>query len=259
MRQLPVKNFWREQAKKFKFDVKAVNFDPLEEELELHFLKNLIKDGETVFDLGCGNGRTLLELAAHRKNSRFYGADSVKEMIDVAKKAKNSAGITNARFYKLDATSPDVSRYFDFKFDKVLSKRLLINLKGDSKYRAIDNIHKVLKSGGRYVMVECFIEPLNRINKIRRHFGLEEIKVKFFNEYLSAEFLKSISGKFSIEKKLDFESLYYFSSRIFNAKLSKGNPDYHAPINRMAVDMIKKGINPIKGYSPEIALVLKKI
>lgn len=254
-----MKNFWREQARKFKFGVKAVNFDPLGADLEMHFLEDLIKDGETLCDLGCGNGRTLLEIAKNRKNGRFYGVDFTKEMISVANRAKRSMNIKNAHFYNLDAASHDLSKLPNLKFDKVMSKRLLINLKGESKYKAIDNIYKILKNGGIYIMVECFTEPLNKVNKIRRQFDLEEIKVKFFNEYLSSGFLKDISDKFFVEKKIDFQSLYYFSSRIFNAYLSKGEPDYYAPINKMAVEMIKRGVNPIKGYSPEVILLLKKM
>ena len=58
------REFWKKQALKYKSDVKTVNFDPLEEELELHYLQQVVKDGENVLDIGCGNGRATIALAA---------------------------------------------------------------------------------------------------------------------------------------------------------------------------------------------------
>lgn len=252
------KDFWRNQAKEYKFDVKAVNFDPLEEELELYFLENLIGDEELIFDMGCGNGRTLLELAKKKKKSNFLGVDFVEEMIAIAQEQKKSLDVSNVDFYVADASSEKIKKMFPSKFDKVITKRLLINLKGENKFKAIENIHSVLKEKGTYIMIECFIEPLNRINQIRKGLNLEEIKVKSFNEYLRFEFLKEISDLFIIKNKTDFESQYYFISRIYNAYLSEGKPDYYAPINKLAVELTKMGVSGEGGYSPEIIFVLEK-
>lgn len=252
-----MREFWEGQALKYKEDVMAVNFDPLGEDLELFFLEKHFLDGEKVCDIGCGNGRTILHLARQKKKTEFYGVDFAEGMIDIANKMKKDANVDNVHFLRVDATE-DLKNVFDFKFDKVMTKRLLINIKGREKFRAVENIRSILKEGGVYVMTECFIEPLQRINEIRKQLSLDEIKVKHFNEYLSADFLEEISGSFEIEKTLDFESLYYFISRIFNAALSQGNPDYHAPINMLALDLIKKGISPIEGYSPEVMHILRK-
>lgn len=192
------KDFWTNQAKEYKFDVKAVNFDPLEEELEFYFLENLIDDKELIFDLGCGNGRTLLELAKKKLNSTFVGIDFVEEMIAIAQEQKKFIDVSNVDFYVADASSEKIRKMFDFKFDKVITKTLLINLKGENKFKAIENIHSVLKEKGIYIMIECFIEPLNRINGIRKSLNLEEIKVKPFNEYLHHEFLEEINDLFII-------------------------------------------------------------
>ena len=107
-------------------------------------------------------------------------------------------------------------------------------------------------------MMECFIEPLQKVNSIRNLLNLSEIKVRPFNEYLSLEFLKKIENLFFINEKIDFESLYYFISRIYNAFLSEGKPDYYAPINKLSTMLIKNGIKLIEGYSPEVIFLLKK-
>jgi ubiquinone/menaquinone biosynthesis C-methylase UbiE len=253
-----MREFWEEQAKKFGEDVNAVNFDPIEEELEMSFLKEYFSDGDVVCDVGCGNGRTLLALAAAHSGATFHGVDFAAAMIERANEAKARAGLENVHFRHFDASSSNLSELFTFKFDKILTKRLLINVKGEARQRAVDNIHAMLKDDGTYVMVECFIEPLQRINEIRAELELKEIKVREFNEYLTEDFLGSIKDRFVVENKRDFESLYYFISRVFNAHLSEGEPDYHAPINKLAARLIEAGVNPIEGYSPEVMLIMKK-
>lgn len=251
-------NFWEQQAKKYGSDVKAVNFDPVSEELEVGIIKKMIGENEVVCDLGCGNGLTLLEIAKDREKSTFYGMDFIADMISSANQLKEKAGLNNLSFSQADASSEALADDIGIKFDKVITKRLLINLKGDKKYNAIKSIYNMLKPGGTYIMVECFLEPLQAINEIRGLLDLEEIKVKDFNEYLSLETMQKVEELFSIEEKIDFQSLYYFISRVFNAFLSDGNPSYDAEINMLAADLIKKGVNPVSGYSPEVIYVLKK-
>ncbi len=252
------KDFWTNQAKEYKFDVKAVNFDPLEEELELYFLEKIIEDGKTIGDIGCGNGRLLLELAKKKKKSQFYGVDFIEEMIDIANEQKKSQNIANVQFTVQDASSEKLKDFFDCEFDQMMSKRLLINLKGNKKRKAIENIHSLLKKNGMYVMIECFVEPLEKINKIRTQLNLDEIKVKSFNEYLTEDFIDDIKTYFIIKEKIDFESLYYFISRIYNAYLSEGKPDYFAPINKLSVELTKMGVRATEQYSPEIMFILQK-
>ncbi len=144
------------------------------------------------------------------------------------------------------------------RFDAVYSKRMLINVKGAAKDNALRNIHALLAPGGRYYMMECFLEPLARINEIRESLGLAPIQVKSFNEYLDQPFLDKIREYFDIEDQVDYESLYYFISRVFNAALAEGEPDYHAPMNLLAVELTKRGFRPLVGYSPEMVYVLKK-
>lgn len=254
-----MKSFWDEQAEKFKGNVNAVNFDPLSEELELFSLEGMFRDGDIVCDVGSGNGRTLLHLAQRMPAVTFYGVDYSEKMVQIANEKKKELGISNVSFQQFDASSSDLKSLFSHRFDKVLSKRLLINLKGRAKYLAAENIHAMLKEGGIYIMIECFLEPLGRINAIRGKLGLEQIAVKHFNEYLTEDFLNNIADKFLIVEQRDYESFYYFISRIFNAHLSGGKPEYLAPINRLAADMVKMGVvSGMAGYSPQIMHILKR-
>ncbi len=255
------KEFWDKQAELFASEVNAVNFDINAEELELLNIEKFLNNNEYICDIGCGNGRTIFHMINQGIKSKFYGIDFTKGMIDAAKERKVKLGCDNAEFFNLSATSPEINNLFDFKFDKVISKRLLINLKGKDKYKAIDNIYNLLKPNGTYIMIENFNKPLQNINDIRTKIGLDSIGVHEFNEYLDEDFLDKIKDKFTVEKKIDFLSLYYFISRIFNSALSEGkDPDYMAKINQVAVEISKLGLNiNIKDYSPQVMYVLKKI
>jgi len=225
-------------------------------------LKKVMRDKEVICDLGCGNGLMIFKLASKLPKSIFYGIDSSEEMIKNAERTKKSLRVKNVHFYAADASQKNVRTMFNFRFDKILTKRLLINLKGDKKLMAVKNIHSMLKKNGIYLMVECFIEPLKRINFLRKKIKLEEIKIKKFNEYLTSDFCGMINGKFfRIEKEIDFGSLYYFTSRICNAYLSKGKPDYFSPINKLAAEItkIKDDREIMSSYSPERMLILKKL
>jgi len=255
------KKFWDKQARKHKGSVIAVNFDPLMEELEYFSLEQFINPKETICDIGCGNGLTLLRLAQKYGDSVFYGIDFSEEMIKIARSKKKTLRLKNINFYVGNIIDGDTVDMFDFSFDKIITKRLLINLRGKNKQKAICNISRMLKKDGSYLMVECFIEPLKRINEIRKKLELQKIRVKKFNEYLALKPLKRITKEyFMVEKEIDFGSLYYFTSRIYNAYLSKGKPDYFADINKIAVEVTKhkKHRDIISGYSPEKMLVLSK-
>ena len=252
-------NFWKKQAIEFGSDVKAVNFDLLEETLEFIELEKLIENHSFIGDLGCGNGRATLYLAEKFPSKKFVGFDFIPEMIDIANSEKDRLGLQNVTFHVGDFSNLGVNNEYGYAFDFIFTKRLLINLKGDSKFNGLENITSMLKSGGVYAMIECFIEPLDKINEIREAIKLTKINVNFFNEYLTDSFLDFAKSKLNFVKTIDFESFYYFNSRVLNAALTEGTPDYFAPINKLSIELLVQNIAPnVKGYSPEVIHIFTK-
>lgn len=252
------KAFWEDQARNFGEDITAVNFDRLSDDVEIPVFDELVADGLDVADIGCGNGRNIIELAAKRPSGRFAGYDFAENMVKVAEVRRQRMNLGNLRFATHDATADDVPPGTRGSFDIVIGKRLLINIKGPAKLQALRNIHTMLREGGTYIMCECFVEPLDRVNKIREALDLERITVKPFNEYLTQGFLPDLERLFTIERVVDFASLYYFASRVFNAYLSGGKPEYNAPINQLAARLVRMGVRPMQGFSPEYIHVLRK-
>jgi ubiquinone/menaquinone biosynthesis C-methylase UbiE len=253
-----MKEFWEKQALEYGEDVAAVNFDPLEDRFASVLIEQLVPDGLCVADLGCGNGRTLFDLAPSRPRGIFVGYDYAENMVRVAENRRQTAALNNVRFCCFDASSATLPGDARNAFDIVIGKRILINIKGSPKRQALRNVFDMLRPGGMFIMIECFIEPLERINVIRAGLGLEQIVVRPFNEYLTQAFLQEVEAYFTMERFLDIGSLYYFISRVFNAYLSEGKPDYFAPINQLASKLVLSGIRPMQGYAPEVTYVLRR-
>jgi ubiquinone/menaquinone biosynthesis C-methylase UbiE len=240
------KQFWDDQAKAYSGSTMAVNSDPHLEEMSTREILKLIPDGLRVCDVGCGNGHPIIEAALQNPHGVFSGCDSSVEMVDIAK-ARNTA--PNLTFWHGDITT---MRDQAPTFDIVLGRRLLVNLNYGEKLAALDNIRAMLKPHGKYIMVECWQEPLDKINAMRKIIGAEEIKVRSVNEYLTQSFFtREICQRFtpkSIAPKT-YGSLYYLESRVFNA-----GGDYNAPINLLAKKLIEAGLDPLTyeyGYCPE--------
>lgn len=112
-----------------------------------------IEPGATVLDIGCGAGMDLL-LAARRigPNGRAIGVDMTVAMRERAISGAQACGLTNVDVRDGDAMNLPVE---DATVDVVISNGVL-NLVPD-KSRAVREIARVLKSGGRVQMADIVI------------------------------------------------------------------------------------------------------
>src|SRR6516162_1981053 len=209
----------------------VTNFDPHLEELSTREILKLIPDGLKVADIGCGGGNPIIAAALANPNGRFHGFDASKAMIEAATTLNTAK---NLEFRVRDISEPLVHPLmaFETRFDIVLSRRLLINLNYGEKIRVLDNIVKMLNPHGKYIMCECWQEPLYRINAMRKNLGYNAIPVRPVNEYLTEEFMREVTQRFvpRMINPIDYGSHYYFISRVYNA-----DGDYNDPINRRAL------------------------
>jgi len=111
---------------------------------ELNFLKGLIKEGDKILDLGCGNGRFFEQFAG--KNINYTGSDTSVELLKIAKQRYGES----ARFIKTEGIELP---FADKTFDMVFSFAVLHHIPS-KKFREkfIKEAGRVLKDDGILVL-----------------------------------------------------------------------------------------------------------
>jgi demethylmenaquinone methyltransferase/2-methoxy-6-polyprenyl-1,4-benzoquinol methylase/phosphoethanolamine N-methyltransferase len=119
-----------------------------------------LQPGERVLDVGCGTGDLAL-LAASQLGPHgvVRGIDASSEMIEVARaKARRARYPENAVQFQVEPV--EQMSFPDASFDVFLSSLMLHHLPGDLKRLALAEIRRVLRPGGRIVIVD--LQPMTR-------------------------------------------------------------------------------------------------
>jgi SAM-dependent methyltransferase len=237
-----VKEYWNAQAQKHQDNPLATTGDVLAAELEVKEILKYLQDGQTVLDIGCGNGYKDAEYCRQR-DITLKGVDYSEDMIAVAKQYESPRlKFEHGDILKLNEAN---------KYDVVITDRCLINLDNtEAQIKAIDNVYNMLKPSGIYLMLECTKSGLHNINKVREQFGLGAITERWHNNYLTCEVLQYAVLKFDLIEITNFNSTYFLISRTINALM--GN-QYDSEINKYAAQL-----PPLGDYSPLKLFVLRK-
>jgi ubiquinone/menaquinone biosynthesis C-methylase UbiE len=209
-----------------------------------------------VLDLGCGNGIALTRmLPLSRDNDLFWGIDFSPELLEIAR-SRNLPRCTHTQGDARDLAFE--SGFFDFAY----TERCLINiLDGESQETALNEIARVLKPGGTYLMIECFNDGLENSNKARADCGLPPISVAYHNKYFDKRaFLDAIRPTFEIVESQsefampsNFLSSYYFVSRVLYPALTKGEV-----VRNSEVAKFFSFFPPVGNYASIQAYILRK-
>lgn len=231
-----IRAFWNSRAN---LGIYAGTKDIILKKLEIEAISLYVRKGMRIFDIGCGNGMTAIELAK-RYDVNIIGIDYAEAMITAARYMVENQNLKGHIEFHIG----DVCNIHNItnKFDIIYTERTLINLPDWlTQSQAISDIISLLVEGGVYIMCESSQEGLNKVNSLRLHIGLSEIIPPWHNRYLSdSEVNKlSITGV-KLENVIDFSSTYYFLSRIVNAYLAAQEgkePEYESPINELALKL----------------------
>jgi SAM-dependent methyltransferase len=179
--------------------------------------------------VGCANGFSSIQFASRRK-IYLRGLDYIPEMIEESRRRLQQA---NAEL--LGTVDFDVGNITDLaekseSYDKVVVIRVLINLGSwDQQRQGLHECLRVLRPGGMLLLSEATLQGWERLNSLRAEWGLPDIPVPPFNEYLDQERVMSeLAGKARLMEISNFASTYYVGTRVLKPLLAKAT---NAPLN----------------------------
>jgi SAM-dependent methyltransferase len=191
-------------------------------DLEVREISKYLLDGDRVLDVGCANGFSTVQFAAARK-VRIRGLDYIPEMIEQARQRLGSMDgrICGAvEFAQGDITALEETTA---AYDKVITIRVLINLGAwERQLVALRECARVLKRGGVLLVSEATLQGWRRMNQFRCEWGLPDIAMPPFNEYLDEEAVaRDMPPDLRLVDIVNFASTYFVGTRILKPLLAK--------------------------------------
>jgi len=229
-----VKKFWETRAQDQSLtDAEATHSDVWQRWLEIETIKPFLRATDSMVDVGCGSGYATRLLAPFVRDA--LGVDFSESMIERARAA--AAGKPNLRFEVGNALDLDSKALGTF--DVALSVRCLINLESwDRQQRAIENVAKLLKPGGRFIFVEGLADGRRNLNAMRAQMGLSEMPTVWHNvDFEESQLLPYLDRFFTLDARRHF-GVYDFVSRVVHPMaVAPEAPVYDSAINRTAAQL----------------------
>lgn len=179
-------------------------------DLEMDRVLRHLRPTDTVADIGCGDGEATVRYASH-----VNSVVGIERSAHLRARASEAAARSGSRNLTIEAG--DVMTLADSeRFDAVVSQRLLINLATwEEQQQAIRNIHRALRPGGRFIMVENTDQAFAAMNGWRGKVGLPAVPQHWHNLFFDHELLMAfMRGGFELERHYDF-GMYYLLTRVY--------------------------------------------
>jgi ubiquinone/menaquinone biosynthesis C-methylase UbiE len=219
-------------------------------------------DDLTILDAGCGNGYTLALLVEDHPGCEFHGLEFTEEMLAIARRRELPRCV-------LDRGDIRSTSYPSQCFDVVYTERCLINILdwGEQK-QALDEIARILKPSGHYLMIEGFTDGLENNNRARREMGLDDIESAYHNRYLEKEELfEAVQPTLRVVDpaelgpegggdllRSNFLSSHYFVARILHPLITRGEW-----VRNTEFVKFFSFLPPVGNYAPVQAYIFEKL
>jgi ubiquinone/menaquinone biosynthesis C-methylase UbiE len=231
-------------------------------ELEIDTAAAEMRDGMAILDVGCGLGYAVCQYA-NKFKLKAHGIDYAEAMI---------AGAQNL----VAANYPQLIPYVQFAqasvldlpyetntFGVVTSHRCLMALLDwELQKKALLEIHRVLRPGGKLVLMEGTFEGLAKLNETRQLFGLEPIAPDGRDRLITLKFheaeLRAFCAPHYDLQRIQRFGMYYFLTRVVQPLLvAPDKPSYEHKLNEVA-RAIARVIPDFDGMGHLVAFVFVK-
>lgn len=215
-----VRAFWKKQALEHGLSPAASWSDQMVIEMEIREILKWFDDDDQVLDVGCGNGYSTVQFAS-QKRVNIRGLDYVPEMIEQAR--LRLSGLKGKLVGKVEFDVGDIAALNEpaRAYNKVVVIRVIINL-GDWSHqlKGLRECMRVLRPGGLLLLSEATLQGWCKMNKFRQEWGLPNIPMPPFNQYLDQEKLvEAVSPDLQLVEIANFASTYYIGTRILKPLL----------------------------------------
>jgi ubiquinone/menaquinone biosynthesis C-methylase UbiE len=232
-----IREFWTRQSGEHGLSSAASWSDHRVIELEIREILQRLADGDRVLDVGCANGYSTVQFAS-QKRLTIRGLDYIPEMIDQARRRLADPALTHRLAGSVEFDVGDITALREpaGAYDKVVVIRVVINL-GDwrNQQHALRECARVLRPGGMLLLSEATLQGWQRLNALRREWGLPDIAMPPFNQYLDQDrVIEAVAPELELTELANFSSTYFVATRVLKPLLAQA---LHAQINVADPDM----------------------
>lgn len=164
-----------------------------------------MEDGDSVLDLCTGTATNALKIAKANSRSKVLGIDLSADMLGLARKKAQKAGISNIKLYYMDATK---LKFKDKCFDKILLSLVLHEIDDELADGMINEAKRVLKDDGEIIITE-WERSKKFFNKIL-FLPIEVLEPKTYKAFICKD-LKAYFKKYGLiiksEKHCDYSKV----------------------------------------------------
>jgi len=208
---------FEEAVRRYWEDPKTVSIiDSNLHELEIRTVLRHLQSTDFLADIGCGDGTATVRYAGRvRECVAIERSSTLREK---ARAAMQREGATNMRVEDGDVlTLPGIGLY-----DAVVTQRLLINLSSwEQQQQGLLAVHRLLKPGGRYLMIENTNQAFQSMNDVRARVGLDPVPQHWHNRFFdNDELTRFLRGRFQVLRHYDF-GLYYLLTRVYTPMFAR--------------------------------------
>lgn len=215
-----IRRYWTAQAERHGPSPDASWSDTMAIQLEINEIVRRLSDGQRVLDVGCANGYSTLRFARARRLS-IRGVDFIPEMVEKARASLAHAELAEGSEVEFAVGDALALEEPSGTYDVVTVIRALINLSTWDRQRvALKESARVLRPGGILLLSEATFQGWSRLNQFRAEWGLPDVPMPAFNQYLDQEEVCDAAGpELTVEEIADFSSTYFVGTRVLKPLL----------------------------------------